>query len=277
MEEAARLVFSASVSLLAGYAFMWLSYCRRYSSSGLRADRFALHLLAYSFAFFVCGEALATIVPPWTPHAFSRLASSLDAAGITPAVINAIVIASVVALTENLSIRLLHRDVSIPPGIGFLDAVRFAALTRYIHKSNNAALRAIFRAWIFRKSLMVTLKSHKVYVGKPTLLPWEDPTETLAFIKLLPSRSGFRDAATKKVSLTTRYDHVASRLVELEREPYEESAGPLQHDVLGLVNDAGWIVAEIDIDDLGVVISWPEVESLTIFDANLYEAFQRSA
>jgi hypothetical protein len=32
------------------------------------------------------------------------------------------------------------------------------------------------------------------------------------------------------------------------------------------------IVAQVDIEDLGVVIAWSEVESLTIFDDNLYKA-----
>ena len=68
---------------------------------------------------------------------------------------------------------------------------------------------------------MVTLKSHKVYVGKPYLLLWDDPTQVLTFIKILPIKSGYRD-----------------------------------------------------IEDLGIVIAWSEVESLTIYDDNLYKAFQ---
>ena len=277
MDEAARFVFSASVSLLAGYTFMWLSYCRRFSSSGLRVDRFALHVLTYSFAFFVCGEALATIVPPWTPQRLANVARSLEAAGISPTVINAIVIAVLLALAENVRIRVSNRDVSIPFRVGFFDAFRFAALAHFIHTSNDAALRVLFRACILRKPLMVSLRSHKVYVGRPNLLPWEDPTEILAFIKLMPLRSGFRDAVTKKVTFTTRYDHIASRLVQLKSESCEQPADPLGRDVLGLVNDAGAIVAKVDMNDFDVVISWREVESLTIFDENLYEAFQGTA
>lgn len=124
---------------------------------------------------------------------------------------------------------------------------------------------------------MVTLRSHKVYVGTPQLLPWEDPTEIPAFIKLMPLRSRFRDAVTKKVILTTRYDRIASRLIEFQRESVEHLGEPLRRDVLGLVNNWGDIVAEVDINDIGVVISWPEVESLTIFDEDLFEAFQESA
>jgi hypothetical protein len=277
MEEVARLVFSASVSLLAGYAFMRLSFCRRFSSSSLGADRFALHVLAYSFVFFVCGDVVAAIVPPWTPQGLVDIASSLDAAGITATVINSILVAVVLAMAENIRIRIAHRHLSVPSGGGFFHAFRFAALARFISKSNDAALRTIFRAFILRKPLMVTLRSHKVYVGTPQLLPWQDPTENLAFIKWLPSRSGFRDVATKKVVLSTRYDRIASRLIELETDSVEQLAEPLRRDVLGLASHRGGIVAEVDINDIGVVISWPEVESLTIFDENLFEAFQRSA
>jgi hypothetical protein len=277
MEEVARLVFSASVSLLAGYTFMWLSYCRRFSSANLRADRFALHVLAYSFVFFVCGDVVAAIVPLWIPQRLSDIARSLDAAGITATVINSILVAVVLAMAENIRTRLTHRRISVYSGGGFFHAFRFAALARFILKSNDAALRAIFRAFILRKSLMVTLRSHKVYVGTPQLLPWEDPTEILEFIKLMPSRSGFRDVVTKKVTLTTRYDHIAMHLVELERGSSTRIRDPLRRDVLGLVDNEGEIVAEVDINDIGIVISWPEVESLTIFDENLYEAFQRTA
>jgi hypothetical protein len=34
------------------------------------------------------------------------------------------------------------------------------------------------------------------------------------------------------------------------------------------------IVAHVDIEDMGVVISWSQVESLTIYDEDLYIAFQ---
>jgi hypothetical protein len=35
--------------------------------------------------------------------------------------------------------------------------------------------------------------------------------------------------------------------------------------------------AEIDIEDLGIVIQWKDVESLTLFDANIYAWFQYKA
>ena len=112
---------------------------------------------------------------------------------------------------------------------------------------------------------MVTLKSHKVYVGKPYLLLWDDPTQVLTFIKILPSKSGYRDPATKKVTLPTRYDELAERLVEINFASglqKKDVTDPLSSDILGLTDESGEIVAQIDIEDLGVVIAWAEVESL---------------
>lgn len=124
---------------------------------------------------------------------------------------------------------------------------------------------------------MVTLKRHKVYVGKPYLLLWDDPTQVLTFIKILPSKSGYRDPATKKVTLPTRYDELAERLVEINFASglqKKDVTDPLSSDILGLTDESGEIVAQIDIEDLGVVIAWAEVESLMIYDEDLYKAFQ---
>jgi hypothetical protein len=94
-----------------------------------------------------------------------------------------------------------------------------------------------------------TLKSHKVYVGKPYLLLWDDPTQILTFIKILPTKSGYRDPATKKVSLPTRYDELGAQLVELNSSPNQHKndvTDPLASDILGLVNADGEIIANIN-------------------------------
>jgi hypothetical protein len=280
MGDTARSIFSASISLLAGYTFIRLSYYRRFSAEHLKTDRFALHVLGYSFCFFILGEIIAEFIPDWIPGWFAPARAGLTAAGITAPVVNAIFLALVVAVFDNVRVRYLMRtDASMTASESFLEGVRIAAVARFVRNSNDSALRAIFRATILKKSLMVTLKSHKVYVGKPYLLLWEDPTQALTFIKILPIRSGYRDPATKKVHLPTRYDALGDRLVELEFVPRADHdvADPLSSDILGLKNSQGEIVARVDIDDLGVVIAWSEVESLTIFDESLYQAFQEQA
>lgn len=278
MGEAARSLFSASISLLAGYAFFRLSYYRRFASEAVRTDRFALLVLGYSFFFYVVGHVVAEFAPYWTPVALEHVSSGLESAGITTPVINAILLGVVFAALDNCRVRFLMRNDAYVKGSKYLEGLRKAAVARFVHKSRDAALRAIFRAVVLKKPLMVTLKSHKVYVGKPYVLLSEDPTQTLTFIKILPSASGFRDPATKKVTLQTRYDDLlTSRLVEyvdnVPRIP-PPITDPLASDILGLTNAKGDVIADVDIADMGVVIAWAEVESLTIFDENLYKAFQ---
>jgi len=276
--EAARSVFSASISLLAGYSFIRLSYYRRYVSEYLRTDRYSLHVLGYSFVFFLFGDVIAEFMPRWTPRALEHVVAGLAATGITAPVINAICLGFGVAVLDNFRVRWLMRDdAALGIRSGFLERVRFAAVARFVRKSNDSSLRVIFRATVLQKSLMVTLKSHKVYVGKPYQLHWEDPTQILTFIKILPEKSGYRDPVTKQVSLPTRYDDLGAQLVELDSSTGVDAknvADPLATDVLGLVNAEGEIVAHIDVEDLGVVIAWAEVVSLSIYDEDLYNAFQ---
>jgi hypothetical protein len=278
MGEGARSIFSASIALLAGYTFIRVSYYRRFSAEHLKTDRFALHVLGWSFVFYVLGEVIAEFMIDWTPGWFETVQSGLWAAGVTAPVANAILLGFFLALFDNIRVRyLMRRDASISARSGFWEGIRIAAVARFVRKSNDSALRAIFRATILKKPLMVTLKSHKVYVGKPYLLLWDDPTQVLTFIKILPIKSGYRDPDTKKVSLPTRYNELSDRLVELEdgpsRKPHDV-ADPLASDILGLTDSENEIMAQVDIEDLGVVIAWSEVESLTIYDDNLYKAFQ---
>jgi hypothetical protein len=281
MGEAASSLFSASISLLAGYAFIRLSYYRKFSASSLRTDRLALHLLGYSFVAYVVGDFLAEVIPDFTPSSPTWLANvrvDLDGAGIKAPVINSIAFAVIAAALDNLRVRILMRsDVSRISRGSFLEDLRIAAVARFVRKSNDSALRVIFRATILQKPIMLTLKSHKVYVGKPYLLPWEDPTTELTYVKILVSQSGYRDPLTKKVNLTTRYSELSDNLVELDDERSDnpkDPTDPLSSDILGLAAPNGEIVAEVDLNDMGVIIAWAQVETLTIYDENLYKAFQ---
>jgi hypothetical protein len=284
MEAAARSAFSASLALVAGYAFLRLSYYRKFTVEHLRTDRLALHILGYSFLFFVLGDVASHVIPYWTPEWLQSAEADLAAIGIKPPVINAIALGVVIAGLDNIRVRILmRRNAALLRGKTFVERVRMAAVARFVRKSNDSALRAMYRATIYQKPLMVSLKSGKVYVGKPYLSLWEDPTQALTFIKILPSKSGYRDPITKKVTLATRYDELfTERLVELDDEQRataqtgpHDATDPLSIDVLGLVDSRNEVVARVDIEDMGIVIAWDQVESLTIYDDDLYKAFQQ--
>jgi hypothetical protein len=200
-------------------------------------------VLGYSFVFFLVGEILAQLIPHWTLDRFLSVEGDLEKVGITAPVINAILLGLVLALLDNARVRcLMRKDASMSTRSGFFEGVRIAAVARFVRKSNDSALRAIFRATILKKDLMVTLKSNKVYVGKPYLLLWDDPTQALTFIKILPIKSGYRDPTTKKVTLSTRYNEIVDRLVELRHPKHIKGRPILASDVMGSNDQDEWSV-----------------------------------
>ena len=101
-------------------------------SEHLRTDRFALHVLGYSFAFFILGDILAEFIPYGTPTKLQHVASALASAGITAPVINAIVLGIVWAAGDNFRVRYLMRnDTAMDARSGFWESVRFAAVARF--------------------------------------------------------------------------------------------------------------------------------------------------
>jgi hypothetical protein len=281
VEEIARPVFAASVSLLAGYAFLWLAYFRRFSVEHLRSDRFAFYLLGWAFAFFILGDVAANLIPAWSPPMMSGAWDGLRAAGVTASGINAIVFGVLAVVFENLRVLVIMRtDVSEfarrQPKMSVLARMRFAAAALYILKSSNAALQTCYRATVLGKPVLLTLKSHKVYVGK-IYTSLEDPSRDFTYIKILPTKSGYRDRATKKVSFPTRYKDLLQTATDIEIDntsPIKVS-DLLQRDLAGLPKKDGTEVSVIDLNDMGVVISWKEIETLSIFDESVYRGFQQ--
>lgn len=199
MEEVAGSVFSASASLIAGYSFLRLSYCRRFLCASLATDRYAPHVLGYSFVFFALGEVAAELIPYWTPRFLALPAKSLSAAGFNEGVINCIALALAIGVGDNLRVYwLMRNDIAHSAGGAFGERVRRAAVERFICGSMDAALRTIFRATRLNKPLMLTLKSHKVYVGHSYLMPWDDPSQGFAYIKIFPTRSAFEMPSRRK-------------------------------------------------------------------------------
>jgi hypothetical protein len=285
-EAAAHAFFSASLSLLAGFLFVHTSYYQRYCAASLKPERLALYLLGWSFAAYVCGEVLAVLTPvDLTPARLVSARDDLYKAGITAPVLNSIWLAVLCGLGDNIRCQfLMRRDVERYSRGDIIEDWRIGAAARFVRKSTNWALRVMFRATVLQKPLLITLKSHKVYVGKPFVNPWEDPTKDLTYIKILPVASGYRDPTTKKVTLVTKYKELSETLVELEAGPasddlevldqQDDPTDPLAEDIFGLVDGNRNITARVDVNDIGIVLSWQEVESLMIFNEDLYKAFQ---
>lgn len=287
MEHVAGPVFSASISLLAGYSFLWLAYYRRLSVEHLRSDRFALYLLGWAFVFFVLGDVTASAIKDWAfPHLKDAWKGIKDA-GITAAAIDAIILGALAALFENLRVWwVMRRDVRAfaenqPRSVHWWHVrvrMRFAAVALYISESSNAALQTWYRASILRKPILLTLKNQQVYVGIPYKSSLDDPSRDFTFVKILPMRSGYRDRDTKKVTFRTNYQALLEGLRELDVEVahvnVERASGLLQSDLAGLQLADYDSPVTIDLNDMGIVISWKEIETLTIFDGAIYQGFQ---
>jgi hypothetical protein len=277
MEDFARDAFGAGVAVFAGYAFFRASYYRRYLMEHWRTDRFALHILGYAIGFVFCGAFIAEVIPDWTPPFFESILESVRRLGITATTVNAIAVALLLGVLDNLRVLYLMRDDiavrSVSASHLGIRLLRMAAVARYVRKSNDAALRTLFRAVILEKRIMITLTTRKVYVGDPVLHEL-DPSNDLTSIRIIPFASGSRDASTKEVKLSTWYSEMDSDIERISAEiPNRNKADPLLSTIYKL-KVHGEQTAMIDIEDLGIVIQWKDVESLTLFDENIYAWFQ---
>jgi hypothetical protein len=152
--------------------------------------------------------------------------------------------------------------------------MRLAAVARSIRKSDDSVLRLLWRATIYGTPLMVTLKSGKVYVGK-SAETIADPFVRAQSLKIIPLQSGYRDEKTHRAELSTDYQRIYEMM---QRKPEEEEgpvnlSDPLAIEYMDLKCTDGTLV-EVDMQDMGVVILWSEVQSLTSYGDNIYRAFQ---
>lgn len=279
MANTVTQLFGAGAALLAGYLFVRFSTYRRYTAEHLRTDRFALHVVGYAIVFFPVGVVIDYYVRKWFGH--SNLLESLRSAGLSPIVLYSSLVALMVAVIDNIVTLMRMSDDStlrLTDDRSLLGRMRLASIALFIRQSNDPAIRTLFRASFLRKFLLVTLKSGKVYVGQTPRLP--DPADSARSFRIIPIKSGHRDPITKKVTLGTRYDDLLARLSTEEPANGAASAmdidndDPLRQD-LAVLHIKNKERATIDLEDFGVVILWSEIESLSIYDPNIYEAFQQ--
>lgn len=142
---------------------------------------------------------------------------------------------------------------------GILYRLKLSALHRISSESGDPKFQTVWRALVLAKLIMVTLKSGKVYIGSVSASL--DPTENAQWLKIIPIASGFRDKESHSYIPTTDYrslfDELACANLKYSPASKSESNGSLMVDLL----------------DLGMVISWSEVVSLTIYDPGLEQYF----
>ena len=120
--------------------------------------------------------------------------------------------------------------------------------------------------------IMVTLKSGKVYVGEP-VRQIRDPSIVAKSIKLVPLFSGYRDSNTHKVELPTDYTKLRAMLRLRDSAEPANADDPLAQDFADLEIRPNNVVP-FDMQNMGVVIFWEDMQSLSLYDENVYRAFQ---
>lgn len=141
--------------------------------------------------------------------------------------------------------------------------LRLAAMSDVAESGEDHLLSTMWRAATQGKLIQVTMKSRKVYVGSPLLQ--DDPSVNSLWLKILPIASGFRDSETLAYIPTTDYRALFDSLASSAR-----SSGPEINSMIQIVK--GKTSISFDQNDLGFLLPWTEVVSITIHDPAL-EAF----
>jgi hypothetical protein len=246
----------------------------------MRTDRFAFHVLGWAVCFYLAGVLFEGIRHwLWPGEAWFPLVRLwLVKNGVPPAVVYSLALALLASVIDREWIRFrLRNDLAVlaAEGTSWRERTRLAAIARYVRECNDPAMRTLYRASVLGKQIMVTLNGGKVYVSS-LVAQLKDPTTMAAFTRLIPTVGGYRDPQTFKVTFTTAYSDL-----NIETDPpngdgapsADEQLDPLRSDP-ALLRTRDGVERTIDLEDVGIVLLWSDIISLTMFDPGLYRAFQ---
>jgi hypothetical protein len=278
MEESVFKGFGVSVTLFAGYLVLRCSPYRRFKAEHLRTDRFALHVLGFALLAYAISVLVASVIEREFKGGVlhNLLLIAMSYTHLEAPVICSVLVAPLLGVVDSLRITYhMRRDPAVTQHSWWhpIAKTRFAAVARFILECDDAATRLLHRATIFRKPIMLTLKSGKVYVGAP-VGGIGDPSVRAQSIKIIPLLSGYRDPDTHKVNLPTRYKDIYAKMdLKKKDEKPTNPQDPLARDIAAFkLSDSESI--ETDMQDIGVVVLWSEIQSLSLYDDNIYSAFQ---
>jgi hypothetical protein len=152
-----------------------------------------------------------------------------------------------------------------------------AAIKREIRKKQNPLEVLLSEAMVSKRLVAVTVKNGKVYIGK--VLTTSNPAFGMEAINLLLSRSGYRDKNTHEMRLNVNYDETHSAIRQemrikiqtqfldaIRKNPHADE-GELLYEAKRKVS------AETDIRNYEIAIPISEVQSVNVFDLEIYEKF----
>ena len=274
--EIAQGISGALLVALAGFLYLHVSFLQRFQHAAATPQTRASLAIAYGLLFlFIVG--FISNLTCWKASPLSAFLSRVWLE-ITPikglgGVFGAAPAAGLLAgLLSNFS-RLIQR--ANKPYLNdknhalftssLIKRMRLAALSEVAIRTDDQMLRTLWRAITLGKLVQVTMKSRKVYIGMP--LPSRDPSVETSWLKVVPIASGFRDSETLAFIPTTDYRDLFDALAEdsqgHDAEPDRCATSTIQKNGASINFDHG---------DVGFLLPWSDVASLTIHDPEL-EAF----
>lgn len=243
---------------LAGFLFLYTSYFQRFQHAAASPQT----KTSLSFAYGI-GLLLFTSIALCVLHeACPRLTSALHSFWVQVSPVPGLSAVFVAAPAAGLILGFLGNVIGLVGSSGQLylanashplyttnirARMRLAALGRVASKTDDRLLATLWRAVTLGKLVQITLKGRKVYIGSP--LASGDPSVESQWLKIVPIASGYRDSESLVYIATTDY-----------RGLFDELAGT-ELDV------------SFDRQDLGILIAWSEISSLTIYEPKLEDFF----
>lgn len=244
----------AVLVLVSGYSFATTWLVSLVHSARESGDRLYFRTVFYS-AFLLILSLLIhiifytkTLFYPEFINSFDTIIKYKDASIFGKTSVLAIVLYSFpLGISLGHFLNFPKRDWFINMTIGKYNYKPFYKFDQYVIRNaikNNDFEKLVFKAFLKKMPLLVTLDGGKVYSG--LVLSCPNPTTERRSLKILPLLSGFRDQETHEVHFTVNYYDVFDEIIDDEK--YEH----------------------LDIDDFDVILPTSQISSAHLFDIDVY-------
>lgn len=253
---------------LSGFLYLHASYFQRFQYASASAQTKASLSFAYGILFLIVAVLLIPLLAKSFPLASSAIkehwAKVASVMKLHPSFFVAPLLGILFGFLGNVIRLVVHSDSIFLKERNhklhttkLLPRMKLAALSAYAAITDDRLVATLWRAVTLGKLVQITLKSRKVYIG-PIVASVDPSAIGNGWLKIIPILSGFRDKDSLYFVNTTDY------------LPLFEDMASGNGAVFGEMQK---IPSGFDREDLGVLIPWAEVVSLTIHDPNLNDFF----
>lgn len=278
-QSSGALVESVSIALLiglSGFLYLYTSYFKRFQLAASAQHTRTSLAFAYGLAIMIASSCAGFFIKEHFTGLNSLLTTNWG--NISPfgslrgEFFAAPILGLVLGLLSNFYLLICNSDLPFLKeknhplySNDLRGRMRIAALSKLAITTEDQMLATLWRALTLGKLIQVTLKTRKVYIGSP--LASKDPSIESRWLKIVPIASGFRHDETLSYVPTTDYRSLFDLLVG-------------NNDLSSKVDTKEVALAGTDIlfdpNDVGILIPWIEITSLTIYDPALEALFEKS-